>query len=126
MGEEEKIWMERVNGIAMAMLDRLETAVKELDAVIVTRREKNKTGEGEAEWKYEEKLPRKKGVVDRGGLKQLTSVLKDLEEILLCMPQLEAKEQRARLDRLERELQEVSDGARIAVKLEGETESYAG
>lgn len=115
--------MERVNGVALALLERLEQAVKELDAVVETRREKVKTDTGEVVTESEQKLPRKKGVVDRGGLKQLTGVLKDLEEILLCMPELDAREQTARIARLEKEMR--LESQEIKVILEGEVDGFA-
>lgn len=115
--------MERVNGVALALLERLEQAVKELDAVVETRREKVKTDTGEVVTESEQKLPRKKGTVDRGGLKQLTGVLKDLEEILLYMPQMDAQEQRARIARLEQELG--PENQEIKVVLEGEVAEFA-
>lgn len=117
---------QRVNAIAEALLDRLEQAVEELDAVVATRREKVKTQDGENVTEFEQKLPRRKGAIDRGGLKQLTSVLKDLEEILLCMPELDLREQQVRIARLERELQQAESLPQITVTLEGEAESYAG
>lgn len=114
---------ERVNEVAMALLGRLEQAVKELDAVVETRREKVKTETGEVVTESEQKLPRKKGTVDRGGLKQLTGVLKDLEDILWCMPELDVREQTARITRLEREL--TPENQEIKVVLEGEVERFA-
>lgn len=114
----------RVGGIAAGLLDRLEQAVRELDAVVATKREKVKTETGEQVTEYEQRVPRKKGTVDRAGLKQLTGVLKDLEEILLCCPQLDVREQTARIRRLERELEAADSGGVLTVVLEGEAESY--
>lgn len=117
--------MGRVNGVALALLERLEQAVKELDAVVATRREKVKTETGEEVTEFEQKLPRKKGVVDRGGLKQLTGVLKDLEDIFLRCPQLDAQEQMVRIAKLEKELNQQEQLPEITVRLEGEMEQYA-
>ena len=63
--------------------------------------------------------------MDRGGLKQLAGVLKDLEEILLRMPELDAREQTARIARLERELQAADRLPELSVKLEGEMMDFA-
>lgn len=115
----------RVNGVAVALLERLEQAVKELDAVVATHREKVKTETGEEVTEFEQKLPRKKGVVDRGGLKQLTGVLKELEDIFLRCPQLDAQEQMARIAKLEKELHQQEQLPEITVRLEGDMESYA-
>lgn len=126
MNERELAVAERVMGAAEGLLGRLEQAVRELDAVTVTRREKVKTDSGEQVTEVTEKLPRRKGLVDRGGLKQLTGVLKDLQEILFRDPGMDLREREARILRLERELsvQEQTDG--ITVMLEGEADDYAG
>lgn len=121
----EKLPMERVNGIALELLDRLDQAVRELDAVVAKRREKSKTEDVETVLEYEQRVPRKKGIVDRGGLKQLTGVLKDLEDILLCLPELDAREQLARISRLEREMDQQSHPPEILVTLEGEAKDFA-
>lgn len=118
--------MERVSGIALELLNRLEQAVGELDAVVAKRKEKCKAEDGETVTEYEQKIPRKKGIVDRSGLKQLTGVLKDLEEILLCLPELDAREQLARISRLEQELRHENHQPEILVTLEGEAKDFAG
>ena len=94
----------RAEGVAEGLLTALERAVGELDAVTVTRKEKVKTDEGEIQTEYEQILTGEPGLIDRGGLKQLTGVLKDMREILGLQTELEQQEQRARLKKLEREL----------------------
>ena len=94
----------RAEGVAEGLLAALERAVGELDAVTVTRKEKAKTDDGEIQTEYEQLLPGEAGLIDRGGLKQLTGVLKDMREILGLQTELEQQEQRARLKKLEREL----------------------
>lgn len=115
----------RVSRAAESLLDRLEQAVRELDAVTVTHREKVKGEDGEHVTEYTEKLPRKKGLVDRGGLKQLTGVLKDLQDILFRDPGLDLREREARILRLEQDLQAGEETQGITVILEG-VEEYAG
>ena len=94
----------RAEGVAEGLLTALERAVGELDAVTVTRKEKVKTDEGEIQTEYEQILSGEAGLIDRGGLKQLTGVLKDMREILGLQSELERQEQLARLKKLEREL----------------------
>ena len=94
----------RAEGVAEGLLTALERAVGELDAVTVTRKEKVKTDEGEIQTEYERILTGEPGLIDRGGLKQLTGVLKDMREILGLQTELERQEQLARLKKLEREL----------------------
>ena len=116
----------RVSEAAERLLEKLEQAVRELDAVTVMHREKVKTESGEQVTEYTEKLPRKKGLIDRGGLKQLTGVLKDLSDILYRDPELDNREREARIQRLEQELSREPDSDGVTVILAGEAEQYAG
>lgn len=123
MGEDITA-MERVERIAWTLLDRLEQAVKELDCVTESCREKVKIENGEKITEFQQKIPRKKGPVDRGGLKQLTGVLKDLQDILQNDPELNLREREIRLARIQKELTPETEGLRIV--MEGEVEEFAG
>ena len=116
----------RVSSAAGRLLDRLEQAVAELDAVTQTCRRKIKTEDGEQTIEFTEKYPRKKGLVDRGGLKQLTGVLKDLQDILSRDGSMDARERELRLQKIEQELNREPDSEAVTVVLEGEAEDYAG
>lgn len=116
----------RVMAAAVRLLDQVEKAVQELDAVTAVHKEKNKTDRGDEVIEYTVKLPRKHGAVDRGGLKQLAGVLKDLQDILYRDPALDVREQELRLKRLERELTLDPEAQNVTVALEGEVESFAG
>ena len=113
----------RAEGVAEGLLTALERAVGELDAVTVTRKEKVKTDEGEIQTEYEQILSGEAGLIDRGGLKQLTGVLKDMREILGLQSELERQEQLARLKKLERELNR--EEAALTVAWEDGTDGYA-
>ena len=113
----------RAEGVAEGLLTALERAVGELDAVTVTRKEKVKTDEGEIQTEYERILTGEPGLIDRGGLKQLTGVLKDMREILGLQTELERQEQLARLKKLERELNR--EEAALTVAWEDGTDGYA-
>ena len=104
----------RAEGVAEGLLTALERAVGELDAVTVTRKEKVKTDEGEIQTEYERILTGEPGLIDRGGLKQLTGVLKDMREILGLQTELERQEQLARLKKLERELNQEETALTVA------------
>lgn len=114
----------RVQAAAMGLLERLEQAVEELDRGTVTCREKKKTEAGEESREVVKAWH--KGVVDRAGLKQLTGVLKDLQDILSKDDSLDSREREARLQKLEQELNRQPDAERFTVVLEGEAETYAG
>lgn len=117
---------DRVGQAAERLLERLEQAVRELDAATVLHRKKEKTDDEERIIEYVERLPDQKSLVDRNGLKQLTGVLKDLRELLVRDPELDSRERELRLNRIERELDAASQGDGLTVVLEGEAEDYAG
>ena len=70
-------------------------------------------------------MPGEKGLIDRGGLKQLTGVLKDLKEILVLRSEGDTLEQQARIARLQRELSREDSQERILVTMEGACGGYA-
>lgn len=119
----EENW-ERVQRVAGRLLDRLEQAAEELDKGTVVLREKKKAEAGE-EIREVTKAGRK-GVVDRAGLKQLTGVLKDLQDILSWDGSLDAREREMKLQRLEQDLNREPETESITVVLEKEAEDYAG
>lgn len=116
--------LDRVQLAAQRLLDRLEQAVEELDKGTVLLREKRKTETGEEIWELVK--AKRKGIVDRAGLKQLTGVLKDLQDILSRDGSLDAREREMKLQRLEQELNREPEAEGITVILEGEAEGYAG
>lgn len=116
--------LERVQRVAGLLLDRLEQAARELDKGTVLLREKRKTEFGEEVTELVK--AKRKGIVDRAGLKQLTGVLKDLQDIFARDGSLETREREARLQKLEQELNREPEEQGITVMLEGEAEQYAG
>ena len=126
MVEEMNLGLERVQRAAGRLLDRLEQAVEELDRGTVVLKEKKKTEDGE-EIREVTKAGRK-GIVDRAGLKQLTGVLKDLQDILSWDGSLNVREREARIQKLEQELNgdPAGEAGAITVGLEKEAEDYAG
>lgn len=116
--------LERVQRVAGLLLDRLEQAARELDKGTVLLREKRKTEFGEEVTELVK--AKRKGIVDRAGLKQLTGVLKDLQDIFVRDGSLETREREARLQKLEQELNREPEEQGITVMLEGEAEQYAG
>ena len=116
--------LDRVQRAAQRLLDRLEQAVEELDKGTILLREKRKTEAGEEIWELTK--AKRKGIVDRAGLKQLTGVLKALQDILSRDGSLDAREREMKLQRLEQELNRDPEEEGITVILEGEAESYAG
>lgn len=118
--------MERVDALADAMLGCLERAVQELDTVTQNVREKTKLEDGaEMVTDFERLLPGEKGMIDRGGLKQLTGVLKDIKDVLVLRSDADAREQEARIAKLQRDLNREEAQSTVTVVLEGESGGYA-
>ena len=104
----------------------LERAVRELDTVTQNVREKSKLEDGaELVTDFERLLPEEKGIIDRGGLKQLTGVLKDIKDVLTLRSDADTREQEARIAKLQRDLDRETEKASVTVVLEGESGCYA-
>lgn len=112
----------RIRQAAIGLLERLERATEELDRGIVTRKEKHKEDEGETT--FEIQKCRGRGIVDRAGLKQLTGVLKDLQDILCQDCSMDTRERELKLMQLERSLNAGAQSG-VVVTLAGEAERYA-
>lgn len=116
---EGRVWQ-----VAAGLLERVEQATQELDRGTVTTREKTK--EGNTETVFELQKAKGKGTIDRAGLKQLTGILKELQEILSKNDALDTREKIAKIQKLELDLNppERPDSG-IRVSIQGEAENYA-
>ena len=116
---------DRINTLANRLIDKLEKAVDELDVKTVTMKTTMKTGAAKVTTEYRNLDREKEGPVDKGGLQQLTSTLRDLKAILDVRSELDRKEQEARIANLRRQ-SEKDDGAdSVTITLEGSLEDYA-
>ena len=88
---------DRINRLANRLIDKLEKAVDELDVKTVTMKTTMKTGAAKVTTEYRKLDREKEGPVDKGGLQQLTSTLRDLKAILDVRSELDRKEQEARI-----------------------------
>jgi len=93
-----------VEVLADRLLEKLGQAIGELDHNPITR--KVKTKEGNTETTLEIRETEAGGTIDRAGLKQLTSALKELQTIRGDMPALERREREARIESLYRGMQQ--------------------
>ena len=78
-----------VETLADRLLEKLAQAVEELDKEVTTTKVKVKDEDGET---ITESLEIKKSIINRTGLKQLTAVLKELQEIKAEFASLELTE----------------------------------
>ena len=92
---------ERILSISDALLDKIEKSISELDRCIVKNKEKTKTVEYDCDTKkpinevVEEKedIQIIEGMIDKMGLKQLVSTLKDIKDIHLSITGEESNEE---------------------------------
>ena len=92
---------ERILSISDSLLDKIEKSISELDRCIVKNKEKTKT----VEYDYDTKKPINEvveekeeiqiidGMIDKSGLKQLVSTLKDIKDIHMSVSGIDTKEE---------------------------------
>lgn len=116
---------DRINRLANRLIDKLEKAVDELDVKTVTMKTTMKTGAAKVTTEYRKLDREKEGPVDKGGLQQLTSTLRDLKAILDVRSELDRKEQEARIANLRRQAEKDDGSDSVTITLEGSLEDYA-
>lgn len=128
--------MARVDNLADQLLDKLQQAITELDLQLAKHTDKTKTIEYNNDRRpdkptrevihEEEKLLEVKSIVDRNGLKQIASALKDIKEIKMLRSELDRQEQEARIANLQKQAEKSEKGnGKITVVLEGVLKDYA-
>ena len=128
--------MARIDSLTDKLLDKLEQAIEELDLQLAKHTDKTKI----IEYNYdlmpgkptketlheEEKLLEVKSIVDRQGLKQIASALKDIKEVKMLRSELDRQEQEARIDKLRKEAMVEKENNEVKVTISGELEEYSG
>ena len=99
--------MARIDDLADKLLEKLEQAITELDLQLYKHTDKTKEIEYNNDRRpdkptketihEEEKLIEVKSIVDRQGLKQIASALKDIKEVKMLRSELDRQEQEARI-----------------------------
>lgn len=122
--------MVRIDRITDRMLLKLEKAVEELEVHLVTHTTKVKEIEYNNDQRpdkptkevirEEEKLEQVVSVVDRLGLKQIASALRDIKEVQMLRSELDRQEQEARIANLRKQAQsEENQSNEVTVVIEG-------
>ena len=88
---------DRINRLANRLIDKLEKAVDELDMETIVKKKTTKKGSEKVTTEQKVICRDREGPVDKGGLQQLTSTLRDLKAILDVRSDLDRKEQEARI-----------------------------
>ena len=128
--------MARIDDLADKLLEKLEQAITELDLQLAKHTDKTKTIEYNNDLRpdkptketihEEEKLLEFRSIVDRQGLKQIASALKDIKEVKQLRSELDEQEQRARIANLEKQADKESDNKEpIQVILSGDLVEYS-
>ena len=112
IGKKKADKMARIDDLAGKLLDKVEQAITELDLQLFKHTDKTKTIEYGNERRpdkptketihEEEKLLEVKSIVDRQGLKQIASALKDIRDTMGVKSYLDEKEQKARIANMEK------------------------
>jgi hypothetical protein len=109
----------RIDTLTDRLLDKVERAIEELDLQLFKHVDKTK----EIEYNNperpdkptkevvheEEKYLEARTIVDRQGLKQIASALRDIKEVKMLRTELDDQEQQARIDKLRREAEKDED-----------------
>ena len=127
--------MSRIDKLTDQLLDKLEQASTELDLQLVRHTDKTKVIEYDNELRpdkptkevihEEEKVLEVNSIIDRQGLKQIASALKDIKEVKMLKSELDKQEQKARIAKLQREAEGEDDDNEIQVVITGKAKEYA-
>ena len=111
--------MARIDDLADRLLEKLEQAITELDLQLYKHTDKTKTIEYDNDRRpdkptretihEEEKLLEVNSIVDRQGLKQIASALKDIKEVKMLRSELDRQEQEARIANLRKQADKDED-----------------
>ena len=129
--------MARIDDLADKLLDKLEQAITELDLQLYKHTDKTKVIEYNNDLRpdkptketihEEEKLLEAKSIVDRQGLKQIASALKDIKEVKMLRSELDEQEQKARIANLQKQADKDEDKTEeIEVVFVGGEEAWHG
>lgn len=112
----------RIDGLADKLLVKLEQAITELDLQLYKQTDKTKVIEYNNDRRpdkptketihEEEKLVEARSLVDRQGLKQIASALKDIKEVKMLRSELDRQEQEARIANLQKQAEKDDDNSK--------------
>lgn len=112
--------MARIDKLTDKLLDKLEQAIEELDLQLLKHVDKTKEIEYNNDRRpdkptrevihEEEKLLEARSIVDRQGLKQIASALKDIKEAKMLRSELDRQEQEARIANLRKQADKEDSG----------------
>ena len=126
--------MARIDDLADKLLEKLEQAITELDLQLYKHTDKTKIIEYNNDRRpdkptketvhEEEKLLEAKSIVDRQGLKQIASALKDIKEVKMLRSELDKQEQEARIANLRKQADKEEGSTAPTLVVEGLPEEF--
>lgn len=135
LSEVQSDKLKRVQDITDKLLNKIEKAIEELDVQLFKDVVKTKVIEYNHELRpdkptketihEEEKVIEVHSIIDRSGLKAITSALRDIKEIQMLKTELDNREQEARIAKLQREALEEDKDNEIKVTIEDDIEEYS-
>lgn len=127
--------LKRVSDLTDKLLDKLEKAIEELDTQFVKDVVRTKTIEYSNKLRpdkptketihEEEKIIEVRTIIDRSGLKAISSSLRDIKEIQMLKSDLDRQEQEARIKKLEHEAKEEETDTKITIEITGDVENWS-
>lgn len=129
--EEQAQRIARAILIGDKMLEKVEESLNEIDIVLCRTTTTKKTVDRDEEEGLCEKTvttedyTKKKVAIDRQGLKQLSSILRDLREIGIFRSELDKREQEARIEKLRKDVEEEKQDTTITVTFANGLDEYA-
>ena len=126
--------MARIDDLADKLLEKLEQAITELDMQLFKHTDKTKVIEYNNAQRpdkptketihEEEKLLEARSIVDRQGLKQIASALKDIKEVKMLRSELDRQEQEARIANLRKQADKEEGSTAPTLVVEGLPEEF--
>ena len=127
--------MARIQDATDLLLDKIEQAITELNIQLAKETHKERVVEYNnpdrldkptKEITHEtEKILEFASIIDRQGLKQIASALKDIKEVQMLKSELDRQEQEARIANLRKQAESEDDDTEIQVVITGKAKEYA-
>ena len=122
IGDRQAENLAKVDDLADQLLEKLQTAIRQLDLSVIQHKEKGESEDCKWEKTYEETAPG--GAVDRQGLRQLAACLKDLKSVKAIQSESDKLEQEARIQKLQKDARE-DTAQEITVRLAGDLQDFS-
>lgn len=127
---------ERMLSLTDLLLDKIEQSIGELDIHIAKSTHKTKVIEYKNAERPDkatkeivdevEEITEYKSVIDRLGLKQVASAIKDLKDVQMLKSELDQQEQEARIKKLQKDAEGEDKTSEVLVTIKGGDESWQG